>query len=220
VRSTKKHEALERIRDLITSGQYQQGQLFSENSLVTALGVSRSPIRDALAALVAEGIVEQIPQVGAKVRVFSDRDLRNIFRIRERLEPLAIEDLVNNESARLSAIPLLGKLVDGMEAAADKGDVQNFLRHDVEFHWQTAEVCDNPELSQVIRHIGHKIRIIGFMSTPDPKSMKVVVQEHRAIVAAVRKGDVNEAITRTKAHISLTEQRLSAARGKELFTEE
>src|SRR5262245_52568767 len=86
---SRKQEVLDKVRLKITAGDFKPGTMFSENELASLLAVSRTPIRDALAALVSEGLIEQIPQVGVRVRVFTEEDLRELFKVRELIEVFA-----------------------------------------------------------------------------------------------------------------------------------
>ena len=213
----RKERALAQIRDLVTSGQYPPGKLFSENELASRLNMSRSPVRDGLAVLEREGLVERIPQVGVRVRLFSDDDLREVFLMRELLEPRAAELCGRWASSCDRVAPVLQELTEAMHFHAARGEVSSFLAADVEFHWQTAALAGHPLIADVLRQVGNRIRIIGFTSTPDKSSMLTVVEEHRAILAEISRGASSQAGEEALRHINLTRERINKGRGHPIF---
>lgn len=203
---SKKNFAFDAIRESIIAGKWRPDVTKSENELAQQLGVSRSPIRDALAALAQEGLVEQIPQVGVRVKELTNDDYRELFKVRELVEPLAARELAACFSGR--AYDVLDHFLQEMGRFAEEGAVAKFLEADTEFHSQTAALANMPFLESILRQIGNRVCMYGYISTPSPERMREVVIEHKQILDAVSRRDPQKASTAAVAHLEQTKIRL------------
>lgn len=201
---------------MIFAGEYMQGDRFSENQLTGKLGVSRTPIREALTELEREGLVRKIPQVGVEVRTFDDDDLREIFSAREFLEARCAETLARRPPLK-EHIDHLEDLLTQMRRAADRELPGEFLAHDTEFHWRTADFAELPLYRDWLQQVGHRIRIVGFISTPGRPGMENAIAEHEGILEAIRQGDPHLAARACLHHLTETKLRLEVGHHRKIF---
>ena len=207
---------------LIASGQLgKNGALFHENEIVEHLSVSRTPIRDAISKLAGDGLIEIIPQVGMRLKEFDDNDLREIFTVRECVEPYAsiifleqLQSIPREFEEKVSQLELISKR---MKWAADESNINEFLLQDTMFHSLIAQCAGLSLVTNIIGQIGDRIRVVGFISTPDKKSMNVVVKEHLAICKALRSKDKTRIETATIVHINRTKIRLEKGHKRQIF---
>ncbi len=210
-----KTDALDKIQEMIFRGDYKQGELFSENDVAKKLGISRTPIREALADLERQGLVIKIPQVGVRVVEFSDNDLREIYEAREFLEGRSAEILA--ASAGRDELQTLERLLSEMKNSAEDGETAGFLKSDIEFHWQIAAGAKRPLYRDWLVQMGNRVRIEGWISSPTKESMRVVIEEHTVILEAIRRHDPKAARASAIQHIVKTKERLNSNSGRVIF---
>jgi DNA-binding GntR family transcriptional regulator len=135
----------------ISSGRWEPGERVVERRIAAELGVSQGPVREALRQLEAQRLIESLPNRGARVREFTERDLAEIFPVRAGLERTAVE----------LALPRLAGCVDALEehndrlaAAARDGDLQEQLRLSIAFHREIVETAGNRLLVSVWEGLG------------------------------------------------------------------
>jgi DNA-binding GntR family transcriptional regulator len=135
----------------ISSGRWEPGERIVERRIATELGVSQGPVREALRQLEALRLVESLPNRGARVRAFTERDLAEIFPVRAGLERTAAE----------LALPRLAERVDVLERhnarlaeAAESGDLHEQMRLSIEFHREVVETAGNRLLVSVWESLG------------------------------------------------------------------
>ncbi|WP_285695186.1 GntR family transcriptional regulator [Actinomadura sp. NBRC 104412] len=135
----------------ISSGRWEPGERLVERRIATELGVSQGPVREALRQLEALRLVESLPNRGARVRAFTERDLGEIFPVRAGLERTAAE----------LALPRLAERVDALERnnallaeAAESGDLHAQMRLSIEFHREVVQTAGNRLLMSVWESLG------------------------------------------------------------------
>ncbi|TYB43099.1 GntR family transcriptional regulator [Actinomadura chibensis] len=139
------------IVDGISSGRWEPGERVVERRIAAELGVSQGPVREALRQLEAQRLIESLPNRGARVREFTERDLAEIFPVRAGLERTAVE----------LALPRLGDCMDALEehnrrlaAAARDGDLVEQMRLSIAFHREIVESAGNRLLVSVWEGLG------------------------------------------------------------------
>ena len=135
---------LEQLRTAIVTGELAEGELVSAPTLGQALGVSATPVREAMMDLVREGLVETVKNKGFRVTSMSDKDLDDLAQIRMLLEPPAIRMVAANIPEE--AFTELTKLADACLRAAEREDMGEYLRDDREFHALFLAYTGNPQL--------------------------------------------------------------------------
>lgn len=202
-------EVRRRLRDLIVSGELVPGALYSMNELATQLGVSRTPVAQAVARLVDQGMVQVEHRRGMRVLETSSHDLAEIYQIRLLLEPRATHRATGlmrrTDHRRLkSALVALGNVGDVA------GNPREYLRRDAAFHRVILEASGNRRLADYVQTL-RDLQMIRNMSTVDrTRPLADVVGDHEQIYEAIVNGDADAAAREMQRHISLTYKLLVA----------
>lgn len=206
--------ALEHLRNSIIDGTLRMGQVLSERKISEELGVSKSPVREALAQLHQEGLVAIEAQKGARVFTLSKSEVAQICDFRQVIETAAFKlALARNPKALASSMQ---KLVNEMEAARTKGDERKYLELDTAFHNLIFKHCGNDYLSaSYSRYVGKIAALRTHLSTL-PQHTKLSFDEHKKLAVAVKSGDMAEVKRLLAEHIDRTRQAYSAANEDDL----
>lgn len=201
--------ALEHLRDSIIDGTLKMGQVLSERGISEDLGVSKSPVREALAQLRDEGLVSIEPQKGARVFTLSKSEVAQICDFRQAIETATFElALARNPSVLASD---MAKVVREMEIARKKGDERKYLKLDTAFHHLIFKHAGNDYLAaSYSRYLGKIAALRTHLST-FPQHTQLSFEEHKMIAAAVQRGDMEEIRSLLAEHIDRTRQAYSSA---------
>jgi DNA-binding GntR family transcriptional regulator len=198
------------LRDAIVAGQLEPGRQISENELAARLGVSRTPIREALQRLREERLVAVVPQYGTFVTHISESAVSDAQFVREALECAAIRGTALR--ARDQDLAALEGIIRRQDAAREANDSDSFYVLDDELHQLLCDLSGHDiawSLSQ--RAKGHLNRIRR-LSMPEPGYMMEMIGEHRAVVAAVAAHDPDEAEQALRHHLRMVLSTLPAIR--------
>jgi len=198
------------LRDAIVSAQLAPGRQISENELASLLGVSRTPIREALQRLREERLVAIVPQLGTFVTHISEAAVSDAQFVREALECAAIRGTALR--ARDTDLAALEAIIRRQDAAREANDFDRFYTLDDELHHLLCDLSGHDiawALSQ--RAKGHLNRIRR-LSMPEPGYMMEMIAEHRAVVAAVAEHDPDEAEITLRHHLRMVLSTLPAIR--------
>ena len=201
-----------RVRDsilaAIVEGRLQPGTLHSVQSLATAFGVSRTPVREALIDLSGQGVVKFERNRGVRVMQTSVHDLEEIIALRLLLEVPATRRAVENGGGSL--IAGLRRELPEMEAAAAAGDELTMMRHDRTFHMLINEASGNSRLTAFVDSLRDLLLTRGVSTVGRSRQLPEIVAEHREILAAVEAGDAAAAASAMKKHLVNTGRLLLA----------
>jgi DNA-binding GntR family transcriptional regulator len=202
----------EHLRDEIMEDRLPPGTELSEVALSKELSVSRGPIREAMGRLAAEGLVTVRPRRGAEVRSITPEELIDAYQVREALEVLAVRLAVS----RITELDLarLDELVATMARHADNDAVADFFTANVAFHELLCELSGNKKLRQVHHRLAGEIGRFQARTLALRGNLEGSVTEHRAILAAIRLGDVEKAAEVAAAHVRVPTQRLRETLGE------
>ncbi|MFO1151734.1 MAG: GntR family transcriptional regulator [Alsobacter sp.] len=192
----------ERLRALIVSGELALGQILSERQLGDALGVSKTPVREALAQLRVEGLVRIIPQKGAMVFTLSAREVVEICELRQTLEAAALKHAFERNRATL--VQGLVAATERMRAARGRGDVRDYLAADTAFHQVFFATCGNGLLAEVYNLYNGKIAALRTHLAGKPQHTEKSFEEHLLMVEALDKGEIRSAEKILDKHIDRT----------------
>ncbi len=200
------------LRDAILSGVYSPGSRLRQEDIAEQFDASRLPVREALRSLQADGLVTIVANTGAWISRLSLAECREMYQIRERVEPL----LLKYSQPMLTPADLahLESLVHQMENAAD---VETFLRLDREFHMLTYSGADTLILGPTVERLWNSTQHYrrAFTKLQNPRGNSVIHHEHNLLVAALQRTDIEEAERVLFGHIRRT--RLELERHPELF---
>lgn len=198
--------AHEHLRDEIISGSLTAGTELNEVTLAESLGVSRGPIREALGRLAIEGLVTIRPRRGAVVRALSNEEFIEAYQVREALEMMAVRLAVPKLTAE--DLAAMESLIEEMALHAEAGDVPRFFEANTEFHQRFFRAADNRMLAEFYRQLRGQIDRHRLRSLELRGDLRRSIVEHRAILWAAAKGDVERAVHLTSEHIRVPQIRL------------
>jgi DNA-binding GntR family transcriptional regulator len=192
--------AYERIKDAIQYANMLPGDSLSEVKLSKLLGISRTPIREALHQLAREGFVQLTPGKGVTIAQRSLKEVMDAVHIRLLLEP---------EQARLAArsgtdeeLAAMQECVEIMEACIDPEDYAQWVRADEDFHDILNNACPNPMIGKVVGEMRNRIHhLANAVNQMSPKRIVECTEEHRRIVDAIAARDEERAEQMMLAHI-------------------
>jgi DNA-binding GntR family transcriptional regulator len=194
------------LRDEIISGALTPGTELTEVGLAGSFGVSRGPIREALGRLATEGLVTIRPRRGAVVRALSNEEFIEAYQVREALEVMAVRLAVPKLTGE--DLTTMERLVEEMEERAEDGDVQGFFDANARFHQRFFDASGNRMLAGLYRQLRGQIDRHRLRSLELRGELTRSVDEHRAILSAVRAGDVEQAVHLASDHIRVPQVRL------------
>ncbi|RSN44443.1 MULTISPECIES: GntR family transcriptional regulator [Actinomadura] len=192
--------AYDAVRRMILSGDAAAGSRLGESELAETLGLSRTPVREALQRLGSDGLVEVLPHRGARVVAWTREDLAEIFELRALLEPYAAARAarIGRDAAVLAD---LAALCDAMEAAAADRDLGALARLNSGFHAAVIDASRNRRLPGMLASVVHAPLIVGTFRRYDAAELDRSMNHHREIVAAIAAGDPDWAEAVMRAHI-------------------
>ena len=191
--------AHEKIRRRILDNVWPPGHRALEQEVALALGMSRTPVREALVRLQAEGLVEVVPRHGMRVLPVSPSDMREIYEILTALECMAAEILARRRPGKAELKPLMDA-TDAMDRALGAEDLDAWAKADELFHAQLLELAGNRQLqATVMNHWdrAHRARMFTLRLRPKPVNS---TREHRQLVERLRAGDPEGAARVNRAH--------------------
>jgi len=188
-----------RLKTRILDNSLPPGSQRLESDLATELGLSRTPVREAMVRLEGDGLVEITPRHGMRVAAVSPADMRDIYDVLTSLEPTAAELLTRRRLPAEALAPLSGAC-DAMEAALGAGDRKAWAGADEAFHLGLARLCGNRRLAGMVMQVweqSHRARMFTLHLRPPPGRSTA---EHRAVLEAILSGDGDAARETYRRH--------------------
>jgi DNA-binding GntR family transcriptional regulator len=199
-------QAVEVLRSSIVSGDLVPGRLYTATELGRELNVSRTPIREALHELARRGLVEIVPNRGARIRNTSVTALLEIFQVRLMLEvPLARRATQLKDEAASAAVE---NAFEAFRLAALDGDPNEVLRADRDFHQALLGGARNEKAKQLLREQRDFVLSTGVGTVPTSRTPQECFEDHRDIMEYFRAGLATEVGTAVARHISHTAKML------------
>ncbi len=187
------------LRQAILRGELAPGERLMEIQLADRLGVSRTPIREAIRKLELEGLVLMIPRKGAEVARISEKSLRDVLEVRRSLEELATELACQRMSEE--QIGELEKARDAFAAAVAAGDIMEMAECDEKFHDVIFDGTGNARLVQILNNLREQMYRYRLEYIKDEDKRQILLLEHENIVKAIRARHVAEAREAMREHI-------------------
>lgn len=198
--------AYDEIRRAIISGALPEGSLTSARVLSEALGISRTPVREALVELAGDGMVSFERNRGVRICVTRRQDVEEIFDLRLLLEVPAVKRAVGALSD--SVVAALEEAVAQMQACLD--DEAEFMRHDWAFHRVLLEKAGNERLVAIVGRLRDQTRTQGISTVGRSRQLDAIVAEHQCVLEAVRRRDAAAAAAEMEDHLKTTRDLLLA----------
>jgi len=181
----------------LSEGTFAPGDRLREEEVAELLGLSRTPVREALRRLESDGIVEHRPRIGAVIRSLAHTEIVELYEMRMVLERTAAEMAAKHGTvAEFDALDDLNDRIEAERAAPAIGAAIN-----QDFHRGLYLAGRNRFLMEAARALNNSLLLLGPTTYTDPERIDVVVRQHRDIVAALREGDAEAAGAAAEAHL-------------------
>lgn len=185
--SSLREQAARAIRTGIVSGEITPGEIYSVPALATQLGVSATPVREAMLDLVSEGLVVPVRNRGFRVVSLTHHDLDEILALRQLIETPSMGDLA--ESHHAQAIAPFEAIAKKMPGYVRSGDLQAYLDADREFHLGLLGLLGNARLVDIVGMLRNQSRLFDMGKLVEEGALMESALEHAQIVAAVKSGN-------------------------------
>ena len=192
------------LRQAILTGELKPGERLMEIHLANKLGVSRTPIREAIRKLELEGLVIMIPRRGAEVAEITEKSMKDVLEVRKALDTLAVELACERITEEDKEKLLLA--CEEFEEAVKTGNFAMIAKTDVIFHDIIVEATGNVRLVQMVNNLAEQMYRYRFEYIKDASQHERLVEEHRKIYEGVIRGEKETAVTASGTHIDNQEQ--------------
>ena len=189
----------EELKMQILKGSIIPGTRMMEVELAEEMGVSRTPIREAIRKLEKEGLVTIEPRRGAYASMISTEDMVEILEVRQDLEGLAAYFAADRMEK--SQMEELRQVSNSYNEAVKEGNMEAMIKHDTRFHHIIVESCRNKILVQMIEQLQELVLRFRYIYYDNFKRAENMPEEHEAIVAAIAEGDADKARAAADIHI-------------------
>jgi DNA-binding GntR family transcriptional regulator len=191
------------IRGAIITGELEPGSVHSARAIAERLGVSVTPVREAMLDLASEGLVTPVRNRGFKVTLLSQADLDEILQLRVLLEVPIVGEVARHEISATDQASLSAVCAE-IEQSAKTGDLAGFLEADRRFHGGLIDLFGNGRVTQLVSQLRDQMRLYGLSRLVKEGRLQESAAEHAAILAAVAAGNRESAERLTHRHLRHT----------------
>lgn len=187
------------LRQAILTGELKPGERLMEIHLADKLGVSRTPIREAIRKLELEGLVTMVPRRGAEVAQITEKSMSDVLEVRRSLDALCAElacDRITEEG-----LQALKQACDSFEQCVQGGDINKIAHADVALHDIIVQATGNQRLIQLVNNLSEQMYRYRFEYIKDDSQHQNLVEEHRIIYQSIVGKDKETAAAAAKTHI-------------------
>lgn len=184
--------AVGKLRALIFSGELGAGTDHLESELAVILGMSRTPIREAVVTLESQGLLDVRPRKGVRIRLMSATDMAEIYDILTELESLAASDAAKLNYSK-EELSLLSAAIDQMDVALENDNREEWALSDDLFHTELVRLGGNSRIQSIVGMMSDQVRrarLVTLYMRPAPTKSNA---DHRGVLDAIRKGDAAKA---------------------------
>ncbi len=183
------NQVFEALQSAILRGEFEYGELVSEKKLAEKLGVSRTPVREAMTRLSQDRLIKDTVN-GSIILGIQTKDLRDLLIIKQRIEPLIAVSLTENMTEK--ELNRLKDIVDQQEFYSSKDDYEKVMRLDTEFHDAMYQISGSIVFETVLSQVHHKLLKYRLASLKDEKRIRESTGEHKLIVSALAEGNASK----------------------------
>lgn len=188
------------LREAILKGDLKPGERLMELQLASKLGVSRTPIREAIRMLEQEGLAVTTPRKGAEVAKMTLKDMEDVLEIRDALDELAVriacQKITDEQLKQLEDVKEL------FEKNTQTNNVKNIAEADVSFHDVIYEATGNPKLVTLLNNLREQVYRYRVEYIKDSKNYPTLIAEHEAILDSLKNRDVKNAVEAMHVHVA------------------
>lgn len=187
------------LREAILKGELKPGERLMELQLASKLGVSRTPIREAIRMLEQEGLAVTIPRKGAEVAKMTEKDMEDVLQVREALDELAAA--IACEQISKEELEELKNTMYEFEESTKTGDVKRIAQADVEFHDIIYKATGNPKLVSMLNNLREQMYRYRVEYLKDEKNYPMLMKEHSEIVEGLTKKEKGKVTSAMHKHV-------------------
>lgn len=192
-------EVVSRLRDILLEGEVPPGARIPERELCLKLNISRTPLREALKVLAAEGLVLLLPNRGSRAARLTDKDVHDLFEVCQGLEALAGE--LACERVTEEQLQEIAEAHAAMVAHYRDGDLTQYYRRNRQIHEAIVAAACNPVLSGLYDSVTARIRRARYLTPMTPPRWATAIREHEAILNALQRRDALGLAHILRAHL-------------------
>lgn len=193
------HEVASDIKKAIMDGYIKPGEKINETKIAKDMGISRSPVREALQELKKEGVVINIPYKGTYVNLLGKKDVEDMYIVRGLLESYAVEFLIKNKNDNI--IELLRQNVKDIEKSVEKKQKKELVKNDLQFHRNLCKFTKNQQLINLWEGFQSQVEILITLESGFYERFDLLATEHRDLLSLIIDGKIKKAQEKIKAHI-------------------
>ena len=187
------------LRGAILKGDLKPGERLMELQLASKLGVSRTPIREAIRMLEQEGLAVTIPRKGAEVAKMTEKDMEDVLQIRLSLEALAVR--LSCENITPAALQELKVAMEDFEEKTKSGQFVEMEKADVKFHEILYKASNNPKLQQLLSNLREQMYRYRVEYLKDAAIYPRLIEEHHRMYDALKEKDQKQAVAYVEKHL-------------------
>ncbi|WP_144158068.1 GntR family transcriptional regulator [Paraburkholderia sp. BCC1885] len=195
-------QALAVLKLRLVSGDIAPGKIYSAAALATELGVSNSPVREAMLTLVNEGLMETVKNRGFRVVPISDKERRNIYELRKLIEVPAMSKLATMHKKIAEHSEELHTVAASMVEFAKSGDIVSYLGADRNFHLTLLGFLENERLTSIVENLREQSRQYGLKALSARGELAKSAEGHKPLLEAILAGDKKLVTKLMTDHIS------------------
>lgn len=196
--------AFDRLRELIFAGEIESGSRLDERRLAERIGVSRTPLREAITQLVALGVVEHRAYKGNFLRAITAKQVTELYEVRKALEGLAARTAAENATA--GDLDVLEEIIDRGTAAFERNDLAAFEQADRDFHAVIVRLAANELLVDELDRLALRIQLVRHVANLETPVAAETIGDRREVLIALRAGDGRAAEQALTRHIGVVQE--------------
>jgi DNA-binding GntR family transcriptional regulator len=203
-----KEMALSIIKEAVLSKKLEPEKMYTEAALTNEMGISRTPVREALIHLASRGMIVYYPRKGFKIKCMTEKDVEDLFELRLALELAVIRHITPNLTAK--SLAEIEVVWHQYQKAVQAGDPVGTIRANRDFHVRLAQLTENAYLIDALDEIRDLTDLAGVRSLEVDSRTLEATGEHERIFVELKKRSLEGALRQMEAHIRTTEERVTA----------
>ena len=211
-KATYKEQAYNYLLQLILNNGLEPSKIYSERYFAELMGISRTPVREAILHLAQEGYIQIMSNRGIMLKELTQQEIHDILEMRTAVEgycAMFASGKKESEGWKELCNKLESYIKTEEEIANTTGNADEFIKNDLEFHFAIIDFCRNQKMKEVIVNIRNQINSIGIKSFHKETRMQDTVKEHRKIAEAIKEGNPQKALEFMKEHLISCERVLN-----------
>lgn len=204
--TTIQNQVYQILKNEICDGYYTPGQWLQENELAAHLNVSRSPVRGALRELASDGLVDVIPNKGVFVKIFSAKDINEVYEFRLLIESHAIQMSPQHLTPELKEAML--NCLENLTRTYKNNNLKSYIEYDTVLHGLIIRLGGNALIESTYDKIHSIIQPFRIYSLVSRQRFDESIFEHREIVRCILSGDIEEAEKMNRKHLTLAKEKI------------